>query len=149
MSAKKVSQKDAVFNAIIVVLNEAKIPFKIGFSSFKDLLTLELKHNIVSFLFEGFKQEKIFLKTYKTDSQLKEYASNILYNWLERDSRLNGTFGLSLRKNPSYKGLTNLQIKLIKALEGLKLNAKNSKDIEEIQNLIDIRLEQFKNQNKK
>ena len=84
-----ISQKEAVKSAISQVLTEAGVKFDES-SNFKDLLTREHRAQVNNILFEGFRSGSIALKKEKSDSELKEYVSGLVSNWLKKDTSLPG-----------------------------------------------------------
>lgn len=140
----KTSQKDAVFNAIKSVLEEANVAFEEG-SNVGSLMTKELRAQVNSTLVEGFKSGSIELDSAKSDKELKAYASGLQSNWLKKDKRLNGGIAY-MPKNPGSRvGQSDPQIKALRALLSTKTDPA---EIKEIQGYIDQRLEVLASQKK-
>jgi hypothetical protein len=134
----KVSQKDAVFNAVISVLTDLKITFKIYKTKFIKILNNEHRLMVSKILVDGFKNKQIYIKSVKTDEQLSQYAAEIQSNWLRKDLRLNG------KMRPILELKQQKQDPQIKALLEFRKTLVKKRDIEEIDILIQFRLEQMK-----
>ena len=123
-----VSQKEAVFTAVINVMGEqdgAYVP------------TREQRATINTILFEGFRSNSIQLDREFTDTELKTYVSGLQSNWLRKDKRLNG--GITyVAKNPgSRQGSGDAQLKAMRALLS---TLTDSDDKAEVQAHIDARV---------
>jgi hypothetical protein len=130
----KMNQKDATYSAITEVVGE-----------FEGICqpTKEQRANINKILFDGFRLETIELSADKvyTDSELKNYVSGLISNWLRKDQRLNGG-GKYVAKNPgSRAGSGDASIQAMKMLLATKTDAKERK---EIQDFIDKRIAEIK-----
>jgi hypothetical protein len=141
----KVSQKDAVFNAVISVLTDSKITFELYKTKFKKLLNYEHRLIISKILFDGLKNKQIEIKSAKTDKQLSQYAAKIQSNWLQKDLRLNGKMRpiLELKQHKIEK-----EDAQIKALLKFRQTLVKKRDIEEIDIIIQFRLQQMENAKK-
>lgn len=136
----KISQKDAVFRAIELVLLRDGIWIE-STTKVSDLLTPEHKVQITNILSEGFKEGLINLKSKKTNEDLDKYVIKLQSNWLTRDRRLNGNVMYMARNTDLRNEHTDPQIKALKALLSTKTD---EKEIEEIQGYISQRLEALK-----
>jgi hypothetical protein len=134
----KVSQKDAVFNAVISVLTDLKITFKIYKTKFIKILNNEHRLMVSKILVDGFKNKQIYIKSVKTDEQLSQCAAEIQSNWLRKDLRLNG------KMHPILELKQQKQDPQIKALLEFRKTLVKKRDIEEIDILIQFRLGQMK-----
>lgn len=130
-----ISQKEAVKSAISQVLTEAGVKFDDN-SNFKDILTREYRAQVNQILFEGFRAGTITLKKEKSDSELKEYVSGLVSNWLKKDMSLSGGVAYVVKNPGSRAGSTDPQIKALRALMKMKPDQAT-----EIQGYIDARLE--------
>lgn len=105
---KVLSQREAVFAAIISVFSDFEVDFEEGQDA-TPMLTKDMRSAVQAILVEGFKggtvefeatpsnQEKL-----KTDSKLKSYVSGLVSNWLRKDKRLNGNVTY-VAKNPGSR----------------------------------------------
>jgi hypothetical protein len=135
----KMSQKEAVFQAVSSVLKESGISVEEG-TNVNTHMTKELRAQVNSILFEGFKSDKIELDRVYSDSELKAYVSGLQSNWLRKDKRLNG--GISyIAKNPGSRvGSSDPQLKAMRALlSTLTTEAEKA----EVQSYIDARVNEI------
>ena len=110
----KQTQKDAVYNAVVNALTEAGIKVE---GNVQPLMTRELRAQVNSILFEGFKSENISVeKAYGTDAELKAYISGLQSNWLRKDKRLNGGMQYVAKNPGSRAGSGDAQLKNLRAL---------------------------------
>ena len=111
------TQKDAVFNTVQSVLNEAgkSIDGRVE-------LTDDERKACLAVLTETMKQGEILLSEAKQakmteEKHYKDYSANILNNWLRKDKRLNGDT-VYVPKNPgSRAGAGDEQVKELKKLK--------------------------------
>lgn len=135
----KLSQKEAVFNAVHQVLAEASVSVNDS-QSVKSFMTKEFRAQVNVILFEGIRSGEVELSGEKTDSELKTYVSGLQSNWLNKDKRLNGNVAY-IAKNPgSRQGQQDPQIKALRALLSTK---SEDSEIAEIQGYIDSRLKEL------
>ena len=133
----KLSQKEAVFNAIKSVFAEAGVRFEEGMDV-SESLTKEMRSQVNAILFDGFKAGTIELNKTYDDSKLKSYVSGLQSNYLRKDPRLNGNISY-VPKNPgSRTGSGDAQLKAMRALLASG-KVTNSDDVAEINELIDAR----------
>ena len=137
----KISQKEAVFNAIKNIFAEANVHFEEGMNV-SESLTKEMRGQVNQILFDGFKAGTIELgKTYD-DSKLKGYVSGLQSNYLRKDPRLNGNVSY-VPKNPgSRTGSGDAQLKAMKALL-VSGKVTNEDDIAQINELIEARTQEI------
>lgn len=83
----QVSQKDAVFNAVMVVLANHGIVLAEGENA-KSKLTPELRKAVVTLVRDGFTTGIIGYR--KDKSKIKNYAVTITGNWINKDKRICG-----------------------------------------------------------
>lgn len=90
------TQREAVFQEVIRVLRDEKVPFD-GTSTVKAHLNETRLAKIYEGLAQGFKAGKIQLKPTPSNQKklgeaalLKTYIVGLVNNWVRRDSRLNG-----------------------------------------------------------
>lgn len=111
----KMSQKEAVYNAVISVLKENNIAFTEG-TNVGALMNRELRSQVNAILFEGFTARTIELDGTRGDSDLKGYVSGLQSNWLRKDKRLNGGVNYSAKNPGSRIGSSDPQLKAMRAL---------------------------------
>lgn len=130
------SQKEAVYTAIVSVLNENNISFNES-TDVGSLMTRELRAQVNQILFEGFRSGKVALDSNFTDAELKGYVSGLQSNWLRKDKRLNGGTQY-VSKNPgSRAGSSDPQLK---AMRLLLSTLSSEEEKAEVQSAIDTRL---------
>lgn len=103
----KVSQKEAVFQAMINVMGEQDGVY---------VPTKEQRAQVNLILFEGFKAGTIEIEGTKSDSDLKGYVSGLQSNWLRKDKRLNGGVQYTAKNPGSRAGSADPQLKAMRAL---------------------------------
>lgn len=135
----KMSQKEAVFQAVNSVLKESGITVEEG-SNVNTHMTKELRAQVNSILFEGFKSGSIEIEREFSDSDLKAYVSGLQSNWLRKDKRLNG--GTSyIAKNPGSRvGSSDPQLK---AMRTLLSTLTTEEEKAEVQGYIDARVQEI------
>lgn len=139
----KLTQREAVYSAIVNVFAEHSINFEDGMNA-KDLLTKDMRSIVNVILASGFVGERIELKDTESNraklsdpSLMKEYVSGLQSNWLLKDTRLNGNVDHEIKSPGSRTGTTDPQVKALRAL--IKM-ATTSTEIAELQVYIDKRL---------
>ena len=145
------TQKDAVYQAVISVLSNEGVAFKEGVDSAISLLNRPLRSRINSILMSGFASGNVELDTsFDSQAALKTYTSGLVSNWLRKDARLNGGIKAapSKRNNVVSKSSVksrdkDLQLKALKAL--LSQTTDNEKRLE-IQSFIDARVNELEKQ---
>ena len=145
------TQKDAVYQAVISVLSNEGVAFKEGVDSAISLLNRPLRSRINSILMSGFASGNVELDTsFDSQAALKTYTSGLVSNWLRKDARLNGGIKAapSKRNNVVSKSSVksrdkDLQLKALKAL--LSQTTDNEKR-SEIQSFIDARVNELEKQ---
>lgn len=135
----KMSQKEAVFQAVNSVLKESGISVEEG-TNVNTHMTKELRAQVNSILFEGFKSGSIEIEREFSDSDLKAYVSGLQSNWLRKDKRLNG--GTSyVAKNPGSRvGSSDPQLK---AMRTLLSTLTTEEEKAEVQGYIDARVQEI------
>jgi hypothetical protein len=133
----KMTQKEAVFQAITSVLTEAGVAVNEG-DNFSNHMNREHRAAVTNILVEGFKSGTVELeKSFESDAALRVYCSGLTSNWLRKDKRLNGGEKYSPKNPGSRVGSSDPQIKALRAL----LQSKSDpSDREEIQGYINTRL---------
>lgn len=126
------SQKDAVYAAVVNVT---------GFSGDGACApTKEQRAQVNAILCEGFKKGDIKLDREYTDSDLKEYVSGLISNWLRKDTRLNGGTKYQAKNPGSRAGSSDPSLK---AMRALLTTVTTESDRAEIQSHIDARVKEL------
>ena len=135
----KITQKEAVFNAVTSVLNENNIEVLEG-TDINTLMNKEYRAQVNAILFEGFRSETIELDRKFSDSDLKGYVSGLQSNWLRKDKRLNGGIAY-VAKNPGSR--VGSADPALKAMRTLLSTLTTDSDKSEVQTAIDDRISEI------
>lgn len=135
----KLSQKEAVYNAVTSVLSENNISVSEG-TDVSTLMTRELRSQVNQVLFEGFRSGSVELDREYSDSDLKAYVSGLQSNWLRKDKRLNGGAKYSAKNPGSRIGSSDPQLK---AMRALLTTLTSESDRLEVQSAIDTRVSEI------
>lgn len=135
----KLSQKEAVYNAVTSVLSENNISVSEG-TDVSTLMTRELRSQVNQVLFEGFRSGSVELDREYSDSDLKAYVSGLQSNWLRKDKRLNGGAKYSAKNPGSRIGSSDPQLKAMRALLS---TLSSESDRAEVQSAIDTRVSEI------
>lgn len=135
----KLSQKEAVYNAVTSVLSENNISVSEG-TDVSTLMTRELRSQVNQVLFEGFRSGSVELDREYSDSDLKAYVSGLQSNWLRKDKRLNGGTKYSAKNPGSRIGSSDPQLK---AMRALLTTLSSESDRAEVQSAIDTRVSEI------
>ena len=133
------TQKDAVYEAIVSVLNSDGISFTSGATDVNSLLTRELRARIAALIVLNFQNGLIELsddakQTLSDSAKLRTYVSGLISNWVRKDSRLNA--GLPKIQKTVNRTSNDPQLKAMRHL----LNVQTDPDkCVEIQKFIDKR----------
>ena len=132
----KISQKEAVYNAVTSVLSENNISVSEG-TDVNTLMNKELRSQVNAILFEGFRAQTIELDRSFDDSALKGYVSGLQSNWLRKDKRLNGGIAYVAKNPGSRVGSSDPSLK---AMRTLLSTLTTDADKTEVQAAIDSRI---------
>ena len=131
------TQKDAVFSAIIHVLSNAGVEFEVGVTDLSTVFTKQLRTEVTNVLVQQFSSDMIELSADAKDknpAELRSYVSGLISNWLRKDNRLNG--GIKPQKsNRAFPSDPQ-----IRALKQLMSSQTDQSKRAEIQTHIDKRL---------
>lgn len=140
------TQKEATYNAIKSVLKVNNVSFEDG-QDVSELLTTDLKKEVRSVLFEGFRageiaQSDTFISnTLHDNSALNRYCTGLISNWTKKDRRLNGGVKHIIKNPGSRAGQGDEQVKelrkLLKQVAGTKAEA-------QVKEALDARLAEVK-----
>ena len=135
----KMSQKEAVYNAVTSVLSENNIVVDDSTNVYS-VMTRELCAQVNRILFEGFRSDSIEIEGTHSDASLKGYISGLQSNYLRKDKRLNGGTKYSAKNPGSRLGSNDSQLK---ALRALLSTVSDPSDRTEIQSHIDTRVSEL------
>lgn len=134
----KLSQKEAVFNAVTEVIGTTRTEEDSTLT-----LTRDQKASVREILLVGFQEGSIELKSEQDD--MKKYVNGLLNNWLRKDKRFNGGVVYKAKNPGSRAGQSDPMIK------NLRLLLKTTEDETaktDIQEAIDTRLAELKPEKK-
>lgn len=138
----KQNQKEAVYSAVNSVLAEYGMSIS-ETTAVADQLNSNTRSQIVDILVKGFNSGVIELDTqFESPSKLRTYASGLLSNWLRKDKRLNGGTKYVPAKPGSRAGVSDPQIKAMRALLASG-HVTDAVDILEIENAIARRMQEI------
>ena len=127
------SQKDAVYDVIISILDDNYIVFYDYTETVSDLINEEMRKEIECELFNLFQKDLIPLGKKYSPDMLMQYCKKLVFNWCRIDTRLNG--GIKYKPyNTRNKYTTDPMIKELNRL--LKITVKKEdrlRIIDEIQ----------------
>lgn len=136
------SQKDAVYRAIVAYLSENGRIFEDG-----DALNLSPsdRKTIVTMIVEAISSGQVEFSRdaatkHSTPEKLRNYTTGLLSNWLRKDSRLNGGAKHEIKNPGARVGQDDI---LIKKLKELKKLLTRTSDILKVDAEISIRLKQI------
>jgi hypothetical protein len=116
-----VSQREATFNAITIVISNNNVNFNHG-QNVKSVLTSSMKKAVKDALIQQFKAGKVdcteeFRRTkLSSDSELSKYCSGLISNWIKKDPRLNGNNQYQAVNKGTRIGQSDLQVKELRKL---------------------------------
>lgn len=135
----KITQKEAVFNAVTSVLSENNVTVSEG-TNVNSLMSKEYRSQVNAILFEGFRSGTVELDREFSDSELKGYVSGLQSNWLRKDKRLNGGAKYSAKNPGSRVGSGDASLK---AMRTLLSTLTSEADKAEVQAAIDNRISEI------
>ena len=116
-------QRDAVYNAVVNVLEENEIEFEEGTNVTAHLTTKELRASVHSIVTEGFTSGSIeFADTPSNQAKLDDpallssYVSGLISNWFRKDLRLNGGVKYTPKNPGSRVGSNDPTLKALRQL---------------------------------
>ena len=89
----------------------------------------EQRAQISAILIEGFKTNQITLEAEFTDTELKNYVSGLLSNWLRKDTRLNGDVKYQAKNPGSRAGSSDPQLKAMMTLFSTLTDESEKKEV--------------------
>jgi len=146
MNMSKLSQREAVYQAVMNVLGESGISFEDGMNA-KSVMTKEHRGQVNVILATGFTSGEIELKDTESNrtklsdpSEMKEYVSGLQSNWLNKDTRLNGGVDHEIKNPGSRAGTGDSQLKALRSLMAISTDPV---DKAELQGYIDTRISEI------
>jgi hypothetical protein len=141
------TQKDAVYQAVISVLSNEGVAFKEGVDSAISLLNRPLRSRINSILMSGFASGNVELDTsFDSQAALKTYTGGLVSNWLRKDARLNGGIKAAPSKRNNVVSKSRPKDPQLKALKTLLSQTTDNEKRSEIQSFIDARVNELEKQ---
>ena len=135
---EQTNQRTATYNAIKSVLELYGVSFKDKMDT-QEVLTSEMKKEIKTILFEGFRSGSISYKPafastkLNNDSELNKYCGGLVSNWTKKDRRLNGDVKYVVKNPGSRAGQGDEQVrelrKLLKTVAGTDAEAEVQKTL--------------------
>lgn len=145
------NQRQAVFMATLAVLSSANVEFVPGTTVIHDVMTKELKNQIVDSVCSMFlKGEVTFKESESNDAkladpkELKKYVSGLVTNWHNKDKALNAGAKYETKNPGSRAGSQDEQIKEMKNLQKVLEAAGNTEGAAQVAQAITARLELLK-----
>ena len=119
------NQREAVYKATHAVLKEAGISFEdYQDGGVKDIVTDEMRKQIIGIVCEGFKTGEVELKDTEAnksklanESELRAYTSGLVSNWHRKDKCFNGNETYKAKNPGSRAGQGDTQMKNLKLLK--------------------------------
>lgn len=136
----KLTQREAVYNAITGVLAEHGVNFESG-QDVSAVMTKEFRGQVNEVLFMGFRSGTIEISKEFDDSALKAYASSLQSNWIRKDPRLNGGTKYVAKNPGSRAGSGDESLKAMRAL--LKTLTPGTEDYTEVETHISKRVSEI------
>lgn len=134
------TQKEAVHMAVTSILASAGINFTSGVTVAAGVLDKNLRSQVNAILIQQFLNKEIDLSDeartrLSNTKNLRSYVSQLVSNWLKKDSRLNGGAG----QVPAPKAKKNVNDPQLKAMRHLLTVQTDASKRNEIQSFIDQR----------
>jgi hypothetical protein len=132
------NQREAVYKATHAVLREAGISFEdCQEGGIGNVITDELRKQVVGIVCEGFKKGEIELKDTEAnrsklanETELRAYTSGLVSNWHRKDKRFNGNETYKPKNPGSRIGQGDAQMKNLRLLRKKFEGTEKIKDIE-------------------
>jgi hypothetical protein len=141
----KISQREAVFQAVKNAFAEAGIAFKEGMNC-DEVMTEAMHKSVAAELTQGFLEGITYLDNTPSNqlkltnpAEMSKYVSGLKSNWLRKDTRLNGGVEYTPKNPGSRAGVSDPQLK---ALKQLAIKFKGTPKATEIAKHIEIRTAQ-------
>lgn len=121
-----INQKEAVYVATMNYLAEQGISFDDGQTpSAKDVLGSDGRKAVISLVTQGFVVGEVTMsdaskEKYQTEESIRKYSSELVANWLKKDTRLNGGEKHTAKNPGSKAGSGDEVIRELKKLRQLQ-----------------------------
>ena len=142
----RVSQKDAVYEISMRVLEENRINFDEGVDILTDVIDRDIRSSIVSIIVENFEQDNIVSNKNHIGEKLRSYSSGLVSNWAKKDLRLNGNIEHTI-KNPGSK--VNSTDPIVRELRKMLKEVKGTEHESAVGAELRIRLESLRKEQSK
>jgi len=118
-----ISQREAVFNATIQVLQEAGIEFVANQTDIHSVMTKEYRAQILEVVTSMFQKGQVVFsdtesnrKKLSDKSELRKYVSGLVSNWHNKDKALNAGAAYQAKSPGSRQNASDAQLKELKLL---------------------------------
>jgi hypothetical protein len=145
------SQREAVFVATIAALSQAGINFVVGESVIHDVMTKEIRSNVVDSVCTMFQKGEVAFKdtpenaTKLSDAkELRKYVAGLVTNWHNKDKNLNAGIKYETKNPGARAGSQDEQIQEMKLLQKKLEAAGNVEGAAKVAAAIVGRLEELK-----
>lgn len=137
------SQKEAIFAAVVSVLEANGVSFTEGETIAKEMLDKNMRSSVLDSLVQSFEAGNIAVD--KAQENIRSYFSGTVSNWLRKDTRLNGGVKHTIKNPGSRRGQQDSVIKNLRLLQQRYTNGTD--EYTAIQGKIDTRLGELKAKN--
>jgi hypothetical protein len=143
---EQTNQREATYNAVKSTFESNGVAFE-DFMDTKGFLTPEMKKEIKTLLFEGFRSgsisytEKFANTKLNSDKELNKYCGGLVSNWTKKDKRLNGNIKYEIQNPGSRAGHGDDQVK---AMRNLKKTTNDPTVLAEIDKALEERIAEVK-----
>lgn len=145
------TQREAVFVATISALSQAGINFVVGESVVHDVMTKEIRSNVVDRVCTMFQAGEVAFKDTDSNSnklsdtkELRKYVAGLVTNWHNKDKSLNAGAKYETKNPGSRAGAQDEQIKEMKNLKARLEAVGNTEGALKVAEAITARLEELK-----
>ena len=150
------SQREAVFNATIQVLQEAGIDFVLNRTDVHSVVTKEHRAQILEVVTSMFQRGEVLFsdteanrKKLSDRSELRKYVSGLVSNWHNKDKALNAGRTYEVKTPGSRQGSADAQLKELKLLrKALQERNASQESVAAVDQAIETRQQEL-NQTKK
>lgn len=144
-------QREAVYQAVVSVLESNGIEFIQGKSNAAQLLTKEMRSEVHRIVVAGFESGTVKLKETQsnhdklTDSaKLSSYVTGLITNWLNKDPDLNGGLAYQSKNPGSRAGSGDTLVKEMRLLKKQLEAAGNLDGVAKVEEAIEDRVKELK-----
>ena len=148
------TQREAVFVATIAALSQAGITFVVGETIIHDVMTKEVRANVVDRVCTMFQSGEVAFKDTDSNSsklsdtkELRKYVAGLVTNWHNKDKSFNAGAKYETKNPGSRAGAQDEQIKELKNLKTHLEAVGNTEGVAKVAEAITARLEELKTLN--